>query len=103
MEDILEFIKQLRFNRDINIKKGLINIINLDYVIERLEDCLNVEVLELLDVELEDDETVEGGISFMGETLRDFMFELNIPYNISLEDLNKELKDCGIKPLKVKE
>ena len=61
-----------------------------------------MEVLELLDVELEDDESLYGGVSFMGETLRDFMHSCNIPYNISLEDLNKELKDCGIKPLQAK-
>lgn len=68
MKNIIEFIKELRHNREINIEKGLENRINIDYVLERLGDCFTMEVLELLDVEL--------------------------------EDLNKELKDCGIKPLK---
>lgn len=103
MKNIIEFIKELRHNREINIEKGLENRINIDYVLERLGDCFTMEVLELLDVELEDDESPYGGTSFMGETLRDFMHELDIPYNISLEDLNKELKDYGIKSLKAKE
>lgn len=77
-----------------------LNKVDIDYVLERLGDCVNMEVLELLDVELEDDESPYGGISFMGETLRDFMLGLNIPFNISLEDLNRELQDCGIKALK---
>lgn len=68
MKNIIEFIKELRHNREINIEKGLENRINIDYVLERLGDCFTMEVLELLDVEL--------------------------------EDLNKELKDCGIEPLK---
>lgn len=100
MENLIEFIKELKHNREINIEKGLYNTINIDYVLERLEDCVNMEVLELLDVELEDDESLYGGVSFAGETLRDFMLGLNIPFNISLEDLNRELQDCGIKPLK---
>ena len=102
MENLIEFIKELRHNQQINLEKDLENRVNIDYVLERLEDCVNMEVLELLDVKLEDDERGEGGVSFDGETLRDFMLGLDIPFNISLEDLNKELQDCGIKPLKTK-
>lgn len=68
MENLIEFIKELRHNQQINFEKDLENRVNIDYVLERLEDCVNMEMLELLDVES--------------------------------EDLNKELKDCGIKPLK---
>lgn len=33
-----KFIEELKHNRDVNIKKGLENRIDIDYVIERLED-----------------------------------------------------------------
>ena len=62
-----------------------------------------MEILELLDVQLEDDESSYGGVSFNGETLRDFMRECNIPYNITLEELNKILFENGIKQLINKE
>lgn len=35
---MMEFIQELKHNQKINIKKGLENRINIDYVIERLED-----------------------------------------------------------------
>lgn len=100
MENLIEFIKELRHNREINFEKDLENRVDIDYVLERLGDCVNMEVLELLDVELEDDETDCGGVPLTWGVLRDFMIGLNIPFNISLEDLNRELQDCGIKPLK---
>lgn len=62
-----------------------------------------MEVLELLDVVLEDDDSEIGGVSFDGETLRDFMNELELPYNIDFDELNKRLKECGIKELAIKE
>lgn len=62
-----------------------------------------MEVLELLDVVLEDDGSPYGGVSFDGETLRDFINELGLPYNIDFDELNKRLKECGIKELEVKE
>lgn len=58
-----------------------------------------MRVLELLDVELEDDDSQYGGVSYKGETLRHFMHESNIPYNIKLEELNKILFENGIKQL----
>lgn len=33
-----EFIEELKYNQNINFKKGLENRIDIDYVIERLED-----------------------------------------------------------------
>ena len=40
-----EFIEELKYNQNINFEKGLENIINIDYVIERLED-INKFLLE---------------------------------------------------------
>lgn len=37
-EMLEEFIKELEYNQNINIKKDLENRINIDYVIERLKD-----------------------------------------------------------------
>lgn len=60
----------------------------------------------LLNTVLEDDDTNRGGVSFVGETLADFLYEVgedeNIPNTFSdewLEDVNKMLAECGIKPL----
>ena len=36
-----EFIEELKHNQNINLKKGLENRIDIDYVIERLEDIEN--------------------------------------------------------------
>lgn len=36
-----EFIEELKYNQNINFEKGLENIIDIDYVIERLEDIQN--------------------------------------------------------------
>lgn len=48
---------------------------------------------------LEDDLTTgSGGISYEGETLRDFMEEVGLPLGETrLLDINKALKECGIK------
>lgn len=40
-----EFIEELKYNQNINFKKGLENRIDIDYVIERLED-IQKELLE---------------------------------------------------------
>lgn len=48
---------------------------------------------------LEDDLTTgSGGISYEGETLKDFMEEVGLPLGETrLLDINKALKECGIK------
>lgn len=56
---------------------------------------------DYLDIELEDDETSHGGISFIGETVCDFLSECDVQIN-SLEELNKLLKENGIKPIEKK-
>ena len=48
---------------------------------------------------LEDDATETGGISFIGETLDNFLDEIEMPYDTSLEEINKALSECGIKPI----
>lgn len=53
------------------------------------------------DIELFDDETETGGISYDGETLDNFVGECEIDEDITIKELNKELKDCGIKPIKI--
>lgn len=48
---------------------------------------------------LEDDATETGGISFIGETLDNFLDEVEIPYDAPLEEINKALSECGIMPV----
>ena len=38
-----EFIDELKYNKQINIEKGLENRVDIDYVIERLEDIQEKE------------------------------------------------------------
>lgn len=60
----------------------------------RLGDIRNWEEIELFD-----DDSETGGISYGGETLGNFVGECGISEDISIEELNEELKDCGIKPI----
>lgn len=46
---------------------------------------------------LEDDETPHGGVSFAGETLRDFIAEAGLSGETSLAFLHDSLVRCGIK------
>lgn len=50
-------------------------------------------------IELRDDDTETGGISFRGETLADFIEETDLGYGHSLDEVNKALKECGIMPI----
>ena len=54
---------------------------------------------KLLNTKLEDDTTPYGGVSFSGETLKDFLDEAEINYSTSLEEINKALNECGIKQI----
>lgn len=51
---------------------------------------------------LEDDETETGGTAFEGETLEHFMREVYAGYDkvVTLKLVNKDLKVCGIMPIK---
>lgn len=69
-----------------------------------LEDILlavkeNPIVVKMAHTYLEDDESEFGGIAFMGETLLDFMLSIPMPFTSTKEEIDKALKECGIKPL----
>lgn len=48
-----EFIEELKYNQNINLKKGLENRIDIDYVIERLED-IKKDMKELTVTEIDE-------------------------------------------------
>ena len=48
-----EFIEELKYNQNINFKKGLENRIDIDYVIERLED-IKKDMKELTVTEIDE-------------------------------------------------
>ena len=53
---------------------------------------------------LKDDNTTNGGISFLGETLQDFLDDLGIDYrDTTLKEVNSLLAENGIKPIKKQE
>lgn len=54
------------------------------------------------DIVLQDDSSSEGGTSFSGETLGEFLNEIDGEEVKTLDELNKILKECGILPLKGK-
>ena len=43
MEELREFLNELEYNQKINLEKGIENIIDIDYVIERIAGILNKE------------------------------------------------------------
>lgn len=53
----------------------------------------------VLNTVLEDDSTANGGVSFKGETLKNFLDETGISYSASMEEINNALIECGIKPI----
>ena len=59
----------------------------------------STDVLPVLDMKLEDDETPTGGISYIGETVMNFLLEVQDCGVSDLHALNKALKECGIKPV----
>ena len=68
--------------------------------IDSADDILTLN--EVLDYELEDDDTPNGGTCFLGETVRDFIKDLEgfTGEKVeTIEQLNKFLIECGIKPI----
>ena len=59
-----------------------------------------MKVKDFLDYELKDDNTEFGGISYIGETLGDFIAEVGISETCDIDDVNKALTVCGIEPIK---
>lgn len=54
------------------------------------------QAIQFADVVLKDDSTPYGGISFIGETLKDFMDEINEPLATPMNKVNEWLNECGI-------
>ena len=54
---------------------------------------------DFLDYKLKDDNTEFGGISHIGETLREFISEVGMSETCDIDDVNKALKVCGIEPI----
>ena len=77
---------------------------------DKCEAIENRSLEDVMDVELEDDSTPYGGTSFYGETVRDFIEEVegssedtDNPIKVdTIDKLNDLLKQCGIKPIKTK-
>ena len=77
-------------------------MINMNVELDLLKLTSKPEVANHFHTELEDDNTKQGGISFQGETLIDFLMETCTNMRIqmiSLENVNRMLKRNGIKEL----
>lgn len=61
----------------------------------------NKSVSKYLNVKLEDDNTPFGGISFIGQTLQDFLEEIGAEKETNMDNVNEMLKTCGISPIKL--
>lgn len=59
-----------------------------------------MKIKDFLDYKLKDDNTEFGGISYIGETLGDFIAEVEISDIDDIDNVNKALKVCGIEPIK---
>lgn len=61
----------------------------------------HAEGYSILATELEDDDSEFGGIPYLGFTLIRFIQEIGEPLSLvnNIEQLNQDLRDCGIKPL----
>lgn len=60
-----------------------------------------MKIKEVLNVQLQDDHTTNGGVAFLGETVNDFIADSDILLtpNDYVSELNKVLVECGIKPI----
>ena len=70
-----------------------------------------MKIIDFLDYELEDDNTDFGGIAFLGEKVSDFVDCINgnggnggkvLLLGDNIQELNKVLKECGIKEINIK-
>lgn len=65
-----------------------------------MSNKINVFPDEIRSIVLKDDKTPYGGTAFAGETVGDFLDELDENEEVySLEELNEHLVKCGIKPI----
>lgn len=58
-------------------------------------------IKDVLNVVLQDDNAEYGGTSFNGETVADFIGEIGLTQEQSVKELNKALKECGIKEIEL--
>lgn len=56
-------------------------------------------IQDFMDVILEDDDTDEGGVSFLGETVEDFITAAEISEYEPLDVLNEHLIACGVREI----
>ena len=87
-------ISENTINEDIEYLANEYERIRHDYLLDK----------KILDTELEDDNTPDGGIDYAGETVQDFLdFLKNNTENkngiIHINKLNNALKECGIKTI----
>ena len=104
-ENKLEDIAYKYFYDEVGIHNGNIEKCYSAWAHDKALDLNNIddssELDAYMDYELEDDNTPYGGVSFDGEKVRDFIAEFEDEIK-TLDDLNKALKDCGIKPIRQK-
>ena len=79
---------------------------DLDRLKENIHKFLyetHAEGYSILATELEDDDSEFGGIPYLGFTLIRFIQEIGEPLSLvnNIEQLNQDLRDCGIKPLEL--
>ena len=60
---------------------------------------LDKAVRRFFNYKLEDDGTDNGGTSFAGETLKDFLDEVELSYDLTVREVNLILVENGIKPI----
>lgn len=60
----------------------------------------DLKVKDVLDVELQDDDTETGGVSFTGEKVKDIVDEFELDIEAPIDELNDVLREIGIKPIK---
>lgn len=71
-----------------------------EQAINEIENCYKDTASQYAYYTLEDDETENGGTSFKGETLRDFLFSVNVSLDTDMDEVNEILINNGIKPIK---
>lgn len=61
---------------------------------------LTTSAEKYLHIRLEDDDNSKGGKQFEEETLKDFLYDIDVPFNSPMYKVNYWLKQCGLKPIK---
>lgn len=69
------------------------NLLEEEFVLERPYNSQDMDTV------LEDDCTPYGGTSFHGETLGDFLDEVDVSRYASKQTINDLLRECGIKTI----